>query len=77
MDDRGRIVQLTRYRDNIYIKVIDQKLKHVVSNEVVKGSSGWKTGRGWKFTADIVPELSNTIKVRGLKSASFNYIQEL
>ena len=54
----------------VYIKMIEQKLTHVLSNEVAKGSSSWKTGRGWKFP-DIVPELSNTIKVRVLKSASF------
>ena len=56
----------------IYVKVIEQKLKHLLSNEVAKGSSSWKTAGGWKFT-DKVPELSNTIKVRGLKSASFTY----
>ena len=55
-----------------YVKVIVQKVKHVLSNKVAEGSSSWKTGRGWKFT-DIVPELNNTIKVRGLKSASFTY----
>ena len=43
---------------------------NVLSNKVAQGSSSWKTGRGWKFT-NMVPD--NTIKVRGLKSASFTY----
>ena len=43
----------------VYVKVIVQKVKHVLSNKVVEGSSGWKTGRGWKFTDYIVPELSS------------------
>ena len=72
-DDRGRIVQLTRYRDRIMSTWLVQKVKHfLLSNKVAEGSSSSKTSNGWKLT-EIVPEPNNTIKVRGLKSASFTY----
>ena len=56
----------------VYIKVIEQKLKHALSNRKLrKDAAVEKLVGGENLQTYIVPELSNTIKARDLKSASF------